>query len=329
MKYYEQSGIKIIECAPSEFTVSIVDMAKKNVGKSTYVNAGFFASGQKYQGETFTLPVNHIVADFNATGKGHRAMSEKRGKFVGNKYYYDSYTYGAPGDQFYHKSLTTFVIKNGVPSIYDMGTLDYTLDYAVAGIPIMKNGADVKWVSYVKPQGWLGSELYGTYHIFLGLKKNSNTIYVMSWKSSTSNMIYSGEAFKKFSSLGFYNVIKLDGGGSEIMKYNGTTKHATSENRRISSVIILKGTAQSTTPTTGAQNKTNPYQKPTKTLVRGKTGNDVRWMQFQLNKAGFTCAVDGSFGPSTEAVLKKYQSARGLSVDGSCGPATRAALAKE
>lgn len=325
MKYYEQNGVKIIECAPSEFSVKLMDKTKKNLGYSTYVNAGYFG-GFKENGEYFTLPSNHLIADYEATGKMEKKYCQERGKFIGNKFYFDSYSFGRAGDQFYHKSLTTFVIKNGVPSIYDMGTLDTSATYAVVGIPVIKNGEDVKWLTYVKPQGWSGGELYGTYHIFLGLKKNSNTIYIMDWCSTSSNLIYSGEAYKKFSAMGFYNLIKLDGGGSEIMKYNGLVKHALSENRQISSAIIIKAVNNSTNDT---PSKTNPYQMPTKAVYRGKTGNDVRWVQFQLNKAGYSCSVDGSFGPATESALKAYQKDHGLAVDGSCGPATRAVLAKE
>ena len=41
MKYYVSNGIKIIECAPSEFKVVMVNQYKKNVRKSTFVNANF------------------------------------------------------------------------------------------------------------------------------------------------------------------------------------------------------------------------------------------------------------------------------------------------
>ena len=75
--------------------------------------------------------------------------------------------------------------------------------------------------------------------------------------------------------------------------------------------------------------KKNPYTVPTRTIKKGCTGNDVRWVQFQLNSAGFACSIDGSFGPKSVSTLKSYQTARGLEVDGSCGPATRKSLLKE
>ena len=70
----------------------------------------------------------------------------------------------------------------------------------------------------------------------------------------------------------------------------------------------------------------NPYTAPTKTLAKGNRGEGVRWLQWELNDRGFSCAVDGSFGPGTKEALMAYQVSAGLVPDGSCGPATRKAL---
>lgn len=341
MKYYVSNGVKIIECAPSEFKLVMVNRPKKNLGKSTYVNANFFASGRQ-NGERYTLPVNFLVCDYEASGNEEKKLNDLRGYYIGNKYYYDSYPPSGGVPQFCGKVLTTFYIENGKPAISDITAVRETMTYAVSGIPVMLNGRDVIWKTYVHPQGWTGGELYGTYHIFLGLKRGSNTIYLMSWKSNSSNLISSGEGFKKFSAMGFSDVIKLDGGGSEIMKYQGSIKHATGENRQINCIVEV--CAQSTsssgknpTPSSGnstgsaqaSTKKKNPYTVPTRTIKKGCTGNDVRWVQFQLNSAGFACGVDGSFGPKSVSTLKSYQTARRLEVDGSCGPATRKSLLKE
>ena len=335
MKYYETSGVKFIECQPEEFSIVLVNKTKKNITTaSTYVNANFFAANQKLDGESFTLPVNHLVCDYEISSVGCDKMNKMRGKFANGKYFYDSFNYGAKGDQFYHKVLTTFMIKNGKPKIEDMSNMDYNLTYAVAGIPIMKDGNDVKWVTYVKPQGWTGGELYSTYHIFLGLKSNSDTIYIMNWKSTTSNMIYSGAAYKKFKSMGFSDVIKLDGGGSTIMKYNGSVKQATFENRKINAIIKVTGKNINTPTKPTTQNpvntSSNPYKVPTRTLKRGMKGEDVKWLQFQLTKLGFSpSGIDGSFGNGCYRAVIAYQKARGLAADGSVGPATRSYLLKE
>ena len=63
------------------------------------------------------------------------------------------------------------------------------------------------------------------------------------------------------------------------------------------------------------------------TVRSGSTGGDVRTLQTMLNKvsnAGLT--VDGVFGSSTQAALKRYQSANGLTADGICGSQTWAKL---
>ena len=53
----------------------------------------------------------------------------------------------------------------------------------------------------------------------------------------------------------------------------------------------------------------------------GSTGHDVKRMQVALK-----IAADGSFGPGTEAALKKWQAANGLTADGVAGPKTLAKL---
>jgi putative chitinase len=53
----------------------------------------------------------------------------------------------------------------------------------------------------------------------------------------------------------------------------------------------------------------------------GSTGHDVKRMQTALR-----IPSDGQFGPGTEAALKKWQSANGLTADGVAGPKTLAKL---
>jgi len=58
-------------------------------------------------------------------------------------------------------------------------------------------------------------------------------------------------------------------------------------------------------------------------LRRGSTGSFVRRLQRALISTGFDSgAVDGIFGPLTEAAVKRFQAARGLSVDGIVGAHT-------
>lgn len=64
------------------------------------------------------------------------------------------------------------------------------------------------------------------------------------------------------------------------------------------------------------------------TLVLGSTGSRVTLLQKTMNAwfpsyPGMPLAVDGSYGPKTEAAVKEFQRRTGLVVDGKFGPATR------
>ena len=70
-----------------------------------------------------------------------------------------------------------------------------------------------------------------------------------------------------------------------------------------------------------------PYAEPKTTAYRGcAKGDGVKWVQWHLVNAGYSIAADGSFGPATDAAVRKFQTSEGLSVDGRVGPATRKAL---
>lgn len=63
------------------------------------------------------------------------------------------------------------------------------------------------------------------------------------------------------------------------------------------------------------------------TLARGAMGPKVAELQRLLQAAGVpTGAVDGDFGPMTQAAVRRFQQQKGLSVDGVVGPQTWAAL---
>lgn len=72
----------------------------------------------------------------------------------------------------------------------------------------------------------------------------------------------------------------------------------------------------------------NPAPEPTKpTLRTGSRGEDVRILQENLRQLGFlNDAADGIFGTNTNAAVRNFQKAQGLSVDGVVGAGTWAAL---
>jgi putative chitinase len=61
-------------------------------------------------------------------------------------------------------------------------------------------------------------------------------------------------------------------------------------------------------------------------LRRGIASGAVEGLQRALAAAGFRVAIDGDFGPGTEAMVKAFQRAKGLVDDGVVGPTTWAAL---
>lgn len=86
--------------------------------------------------------------------------------------------------------------------------------------------------------------------------------------------------------------------------------------------IIVSGSPRKKTTTSA-----NPYSPSKITLFKGSAGNNVRWLQTELNNRGYNCGtVDGSFGNKTERAVIAFQKANGLKADGICGPKTLAKL---
>lgn len=57
-------------------------------------------------------------------------------------------------------------------------------------------------------------------------------------------------------------------------------------------------------------------------LERGDTGQQVTAVQQRLDGYGYAIAVDGWYGPQTEAVVTSWQRSNGLLIDGIVGPET-------
>ena len=76
-----------------------------------------------------------------------------------------------------------------------------------------------------------------------------------------------------------------------------------------------------TAPKTG-----NPYREPLINVKFNSRGNNVRWLQFELNRYGYRLVVDGIAGEKTITALKDFQSSHDLGADGICGPLTREKL---
>lgn len=72
----------------------------------------------------------------------------------------------------------------------------------------------------------------------------------------------------------------------------------------------------------------------TRVLYKGRKGKDVEELQYNLKKLGYMTQAQintgpGTFGPRTDAAVRKFQKDNGLVVDGKVGPLTRAKLAEK
>lgn len=66
----------------------------------------------------------------------------------------------------------------------------------------------------------------------------------------------------------------------------------------------------------------------TRTLKKDCKGEDVKWLQVNLNLKGYFLEMDGVFGEKTLRAVMDFQKKNGLVVDGLVGKATIAALMK-
>lgn len=289
MKYYKEDNLHIIECEVEEFSIVLENKKKKDIEHETFVNGNFFGSYDEGS-ENFTLPAGHLIADDNLSGYWSRFYCKERGKFKNNKFYFDSgkWKYMNP---LFNKSISTFIIENNNCFIKEVQFIEDSYKYAVSGIPVIRDGKDVSFSRDVLIQGWNGSELYNTKHIFIGLKENSKTIYIIGYKSNSSNLILSSEVYNILKKKNFYDVIKLDGGGSYYFKYNGNVIDSTLENRRINAVICIKNAEK------------NSF-------------NDVPsdWAEISWNKAINKGCIDGTNpkGPLTREMLSVILDKLGL-----------------
>ena len=64
----------------------------------------------------------------------------------------------------------------------------------------------------------------------------------------------------------------------------------------------------------------NPYKEPTRAIIKGCKGDDVKWVQWHLNRYGYDLSVDGSCGPKTVEAITAFQKRVGIMVE--CGENT-------
>ena len=193
---------------PLSLGFHIFDCKKRSVGVPNYFNAGFFA-----QGENGTIPIGNL-ADCGWV-------------FSQSKDNADWITVAK-------KKLTTLYTTNaggcGMVQTDDLSTI-LDLRAAISGVPIARGGRQVT-LEEIKAEGYDGSELYDTWHGFLGLRDGA-PIYVAA-------KCEFGQMYWILRALGVKDAIKLDGGGSFVL-HNGVEIAGTSENRRVNNCGMWEG----------------------------------------------------------------------------------------
>lgn len=193
---------------PLSLGFHIFDCPKRSVGVPNYFNAGFFA-----QGENGTVPIGNL-ADCGWVF----SQSKDNAEWINVA----------------KKKLTTIYTTNaggcGIVQTDDLSTIK-DLRAAISGIPITRDGRQVS-MEEIKAEGYDGSELYDTWHGFLGLR-DGIPVYVAA-KCGYDSMFWILRA------LGIQDAIKLDGGGSFIL-HNGKEITGTGENRRINNCGMWEG----------------------------------------------------------------------------------------
>ena len=235
-KYYVDNGIHFVEIPINNFKIQYWDKPKKNSSPSSCFNLGYFGVFSD-GGTTFTLPVANLVADINEKDVSPVALKYLKEREVknGKLRFYCSQNSGA---QFKNKAVSTLVLDDKGAHIAQYNKLPSNVKYAVSGAPIVVDGKDPSWSSYVSKEGWDSSIARATWHGFLALKENSK-IYYIAMQTTSSNCFISSEVYNRLNKYGFADIIKIDSGGSFIFNYNGKMIASTSENRKVNNIGVF------------------------------------------------------------------------------------------
>lgn len=217
----------------TDFSIIYWDKPKKKGTAKSYINGGFF--GYFKEGITnFTLPVGNLVCDVTSDSTLKLAAEKYWRPYIRN----GKFRYGTNDNasaQFKGKSVSTFVLpQTGAPYVRELTAPPSTARYAISGIPVIRDGADVSYKNFVLKQGWDTSCFYATSRNFIGIKGTS--VYIVSGTTKTSNFVSTSEVYEKLKSFGFSDLVCCDGGGSFYHKYNGKADIVWSD-REVNNII--------------------------------------------------------------------------------------------
>ena len=239
MKYMNvNANLHYVSIASSEIGVRYTNAAKRTPTDSNYFNAGFFGD---YGSVTGTLPAGNLIADFNES----EISADNKDELVGRECTFSNgKVYKGCNNGGGNTNTSTFYIDSSNKAyIAQTSSVNSTWKYAISGAPIMVNGVAATSTA-IQNQGWDLSWIYNTWHGCLAVATNSSTgadeFYYLAIKTTTSNFITT-EVCNTLNDLGLgiQNAIMLDGGGSFIFKYDGTTRAETTENRKINNIMYF------------------------------------------------------------------------------------------
>lgn len=215
------------------FRIVYHDATKADANYYYYVNAGFFGNFKASSGTIYTLPVANLVCDpWNVPVEGRAQMLKH---IKNNKIFWscaDNHS-----DQFKGKKVSTLIIpEKGDPYVADVAAPPVDCQYAISGVPAVRNGDDVDYYNYVKPQGWDESCMRATFRNWIGVRNGE--LWLITGNTTTNNYIYGMEFWKKVKNEQFDDILTLDGGGSYIYR-NGPSIKKTAENRRVNNLIVF------------------------------------------------------------------------------------------
>ncbi len=200
--------IYVKEIDPRDFSIVVADSQKKGISHLRYFSCGFFATEKGGK----TIPVGNLASGgvVYASAKSNPSWLSTAGKTL----------------------TTIYTTKDGMAGI--VKTDDTAgicgVQNAVSGIPIILGAKRVP-LEEIRKEGYTGDELYLTWHSFLGLR--AGKLCYVAMRCEFDEMCWALVA------LGIYDAVKLDGGGSFIIK-DGDILCATAENRRIHNVGVFR-----------------------------------------------------------------------------------------
>ena len=142
---YNKNGLEIMDIT-DDFKISYFDLNKRNGNFTNYINGGFFAYFKDENGNLFTLPVANLKCDIS---KIPSAAKQYLIPYIqGNKLIYNCNNNQTA--QFKNKAPSTLIVPyKGAPYITDINSIPQDAEYAISGVPTVRNGDDVDYYNYV------------------------------------------------------------------------------------------------------------------------------------------------------------------------------------